>query len=382
MKLWSSLGIFLINRNNSTISTIQGRPLGIRYENFDIKLPDPQEIRYKSASIVGDHESTLLYPQHPNDLESSVHQFKLDQYVSEIKLLFYHLHTNDRVFNFSRDHTANQTRLKAALDSWVAETHNICSHYFNNGSGGEETIRPNCEHLKLELLYYSAMTLLHQPSQSIPHPTQSALHICYESSRKRIHIYNQLNVEQNLFYNWRDIHGIFTSGATIIFCFWSSSAIQSMTPLSEALYDLRTCSNLLSIAGQWWPSVRGGKESFDKLVDLTIKRLSKLQNNNGPSSQSRMQSQPRYAHDSLLRPDSASYAVGREQISSSQADQGNTGYSDTYGKLFQRKIITVSLPWNANTCTIQLRCSHLVIATPNFLFCFAIHRPLILVICA
>lgn len=364
------MGVILINCNNSTISTIQGRPLGIRYENFDIQLPDPRGIRYKSASIVGGHDSTCLYPQRPNDLEISIHQFKLDQYVSEIKLLFYHLHTNDRVFNFSRDHTENQMRLKAALDSWIAETQKICSRSVTHGSAGEEAIRPNCEHLKLELLYHSALTLLHQPSQSIPHPTQPALHVCYESSRKRIHIYNQLNDEQNLFYNWRDIHGIFASGATIIFCFWSSPEIQSMTPLAEALYDLRTCSNLLSIGGQWWPSVRGGKESFDKLVDLTIKRLSNLQNNNGSSAHSRIQSQPRYAHDSLLRPDSASYAEETEQISSSQTPRGNTGYQVAYGKLPQCDIIPVFPTMKCIYCIV--RYSRLVIAKPRFPFCFAI----------
>lgn len=106
-----------------------------------------------------------------------------------------------------------------------------------------------------------------------------------------------------------------------------------MTPLAEALCDLRTCSNLLSIGGQWWPSVRGGKQSFDKLVDLTIKRLSNLQNNNnGPPAPSRIQSQPRYSHDSLLRLDSASSVVGMGPVSPSETDQGNTGHQSTYGK--------------------------------------------------
>jgi hypothetical protein len=281
---------------------------------------------------MGSHDNTFLYPQQLNDLEISIHQFKLDQYVSEIKVLFYHLRKKDSVFNLSRNHTENQIRLKAALDGWIADAQEICSRHVNHESVGEEAMRPSCENLKLQLLYHAALTLLHQPSQSIPHPTQPALQVCYESSRNRIHIYNKLNDQQCLFFNWRDIHGIFASGATIIFCFWSSPAIQSMTPLAEALYDLRICSNLLSIGGQWWPSVRGGKESFDKLVDLTIKRLSHLQNNNGLPAGSRIQNQPRYSHDSLLRPESASYAVGTVQASPSQTYLEITKFPDSYGK--------------------------------------------------
>lgn len=307
---------------------------------------------------MGDHDSTCLYPKQPKDFEVSIHHFKLDRYVSEIKVLFYHLQTDDRVFNFSRDHTENQTRLKAALDVWIDEAQKICSYPVNHDSLGEEAIRPICEHLKLQLLYHAALTLLHQPSQSIPHPTQSSLHVCYESSRKRIHIYNQLNDEQCLLFNWRDIHGIFASGATIIFCFWSSPAIQSMTPLAEALCDLRTCSNLLSIGGQWWPSVRGGKESFDKLVDLTIKRLSQLQNNDGLSADSRIQSQPRYSHDALLRPDSASYAVGTVQVSPSQIQPGNTAYQDTYGTWFYH----LNSCFSSNQMPIPEFCPRLLLA--------------------
>ncbi|PYH43059.1 uncharacterized protein BP01DRAFT_358844 [Aspergillus saccharolyticus JOP 1030-1] len=45
-------------------------------------------------------------------------------------------------------------------------------------------------------------------------------------------------------------------------------------PPKEALQCLRGCSNLLSIGGQWWLSVRHGKENSDRIVDLTVERLS------------------------------------------------------------------------------------------------------------
>ncbi|KAH8704854.1 putative Zn(II)2Cys6 transcription factor [Talaromyces proteolyticus] len=284
-----------------TIATIQGRPLGIRDETFDIQLPDIREVSNEILSATNDPSSMCHYLRGTEDLEISIHRFKLDRHISEIKLLFYHLPNNNQVFTFSRDHAADQIRIKASLDDWFAKIKNTCSSFNIHNATGRESSKLHCKRLKLEVLYYGAVALLYQPSHALPQPTQTALHFCYESACKRLHIYNHLNDIQNLYFNWRNIHGIFASGATIIFCFWSSPEIQLIIPFSDALRDLRTCSNLLSIGGQWWPSVRGGKDSFDRIVDLTVKRLSYLQNSNSSSSQAQLQSQPRYPHAHFLR---------------------------------------------------------------------------------
>lgn len=80
-----------------------------------------------------------------------------------------------------------------------------------------------------------------------------------------------------LYYNWRNIYGIFSSGATIVYCAWASRDLQRTIPFSKLLRDLRACSNHLSIGSQWWPSVRSGKESFETMIDLIIKYFSDLQ---------------------------------------------------------------------------------------------------------
>ncbi|KAL2831339.1 hypothetical protein BJY01DRAFT_108442 [Aspergillus pseudoustus] len=262
-----------------SISTIQGRPLGIRDETFDIRMPkipdlSSDELFQMATGLTG----AGWHRQLSDDLRVSIHRFKLDRYISEIKLLFYHLPTDGRVFKWPAAPLAEQVRIKNALDAWLMEIKHICPSTGMPGEEQEVTSRSQCIRLKMETLYYGAVVLLYQPSQVCPSPSQPALLRCYRCSSERIRIYNHLNNEENLYYNWRNIHGIFSSGASIVYCFWASPEIQSMIPFAEALRDLRVCSNLLSIGGQWWPSVRNGKDNFDKIVDLTIKRLSHLRN--------------------------------------------------------------------------------------------------------
>ncbi|KAL4876969.1 hypothetical protein BJY04DRAFT_231118 [Aspergillus karnatakaensis] len=253
-----------------SISTIQGRPLGIRDETFDLRLPTVAEIPGEPEPLIG---RTLRLPE---DMMVTIHRFRMDKYISEIKMLFYHLPTQSRVFHWPTDHAAEQTRLKTCLDDWLVEVRETCS----SNIYGERGRKP----FKLEVLYHGTVTLLYQPSQAFPSPVQSALLQCYHSSSERVRLYNHLNNEESLHFNWRNIHGIFSSGATIVYCFWASPEIQSLVPFSEALRTLRICSNLLSIGGQWWPTVRNGKENFDRIVDLTIKRLSQLHGSGNASA--------------------------------------------------------------------------------------------------
>ncbi|KAL4812531.1 fungal-specific transcription factor domain-containing protein [Aspergillus spinulosporus] len=269
-----------------SIATIQGRPLGIRDETFDLRMPSLADIPIEPEVPVDGLNGQCV--QFPDDMALSIHRFKLDRHISEIKILFYHLPTEGRVFHWPADHSADQARIKASLDEWLAEVKQIGVVSDAHQQGAAESAKLHLKRLRLEVLYHGAVTLLYQPSQACPSPTHSALLQCYRSSSERIHIYNHLNNEESLYYNWRNIHGIFSSGATIVYCLWASPEIQLIIPFADALRDLRVCSNLLSIGGQWWTSVRNGRDNFDKIVDLTIKRLSRLR---GDSSLSESQRQ-------------------------------------------------------------------------------------------
>lgn len=205
-------------------------------------------------------------------------RFRLDRYISEIKLLFYHLPSQVNSIIWPSNLESIQKRIKNDIDQWLADSSTVVTKV-----DSEESLILHCENLKLESQYHFAVTLLYQPSQVFRSPTQHALSLCYQSSSKRLRIYSYLNNEEQLYYNWRNIHGIFSSGATIVYCLWVSPNLRKTINFADALRDLLTCSNLLSIGGQWWPSVRQGKESFEKVMDLTIKEMSRLENHQKPS---------------------------------------------------------------------------------------------------
>lgn len=134
----------------------------------------------------------------------------------------------------------------------------------------EDKVKLHCAKLRLEQIYHNTVTLLFQPSQMFPSPNQDPLSLCYNSCSKRLQVYDTLRNQEPLSCTWRNIHGIFFSGATIVYCIWASRHLQSTVPFEKILRNLRTCSNHLSIGSQWWPSVRAGKESFEKMIDLMI----------------------------------------------------------------------------------------------------------------
>lgn len=254
-----------------SVSTIQGRPLGIRDETFDVRQPTMDDLASNDTPVTTDGDLNVHLPS-AEYLAFTIRRFQLDLYISEIKLLFYHLPSQVNSIIWPTDLDRIQQRIKSDLDRWLADSSSAVSKLDT-----EESLILHCEDLKLELQYHAAITLLYQPSQVFRSPTQQALSSCYQSSSRRLRIYNYLNNEEQLYYSWCNIHGIFSSGATITYCIWASRNLQTTIPFADALRDLRTCSNLLSIGGQWWPSVRKGKESFEKIMDLTIKGLRNLE---------------------------------------------------------------------------------------------------------
>ncbi|KAJ5572752.1 hypothetical protein N7450_009736 [Penicillium hetheringtonii] len=254
-----------------SIATIQGRPLGIRDEAFDIRLPDESDVT--AMMTLAENDLLIKLPE-THLLTLSILRFRLEQHISEIKLLLYHLPTRNHSFVWPTNLTEIQEKIKFDLDNWLADVDQI------NPAGDldEEQIASfQIQKMRHEQIYHSAICLLFQPSQMFPSPSQEALRLCYQSCSRRLQIYDAVSSRDMLYYNWRNIHGIFSSGATIVYCAWASRDLQQTVPFAKLLRDLRTCSNHLSIGSQWWPSVRNGKESFEVMIDLIIKYFSDVQ---------------------------------------------------------------------------------------------------------
>jgi hypothetical protein len=201
----------------------------------------------------------------------ALHRLKLDPIISEIKMVFYHLPTQVNGIVWPSDIGAAQANIRHKLDDWNAELTSLAAslqHESDSGYFGRFSYE-----LKLRCQYYAAMILLFQPSQAIPRPQEDHLVQCYRCASDRLKTYHELYSSDGLFISWRSIHGIFSSGAMMLYCLWTSDTVRTIVPYNEAARSLRTCDNLLSVGGEWWPSVKTGKESFGRAVDALLRIL-------------------------------------------------------------------------------------------------------------
>ncbi|KAJ5714847.1 uncharacterized protein N7483_012028 [Penicillium malachiteum] len=266
----SRLIFFSVYSLDRSVATIQGRPLGIRDETFDIQPARITEITEMMTLSVGALPIKLASNA---TLSFTISKFCLDRHISDIKLILYHLPTRSKIFLWPTNIPEIQSRLNLDLEQWLANVQMVDPP---QNVDEEERVQFETEKMKHEQLYHSAITLLFQPSQAFPCPRESALLKCYRSCSRRLQIYDILSNNNSLSYDWRNIHGIFSSGATIVYCAWVSREVQRTIPLSKLLRDLRICSNHLSIGSQWWPSVKNGKRNFETMIDLVIKHFDEL----------------------------------------------------------------------------------------------------------
>ncbi|KAJ9150477.1 Aconitate hydratase [Pleurostoma richardsiae] len=258
-----------------SVSSIQGRPLGFRDETFDIKMPDPQ------GSDAGYMDESIPFSFSVAVTRYATSHFELDRIVSSIKLLFYHLPGTSTWFPQTKAPLEDQERIRVSLDEWWARTSGA-----DFAPGGLDDRQRRIWQLKLKVRYHSTMVMLFQPSQVIREPSSESLQICFNHASAILYEYRMLHDLHGIHHGWRTVQNIFAAGATLIYSFWTSSIVRRNASTADLSRSLRTCSNLLTLGGEWWPSVKKGQTSFGSLADLTIR---KLYTENTPSKHPRLQ---------------------------------------------------------------------------------------------
>lgn len=248
----------------------------------------------------------------------AIHRFKLDPIISEIKLLFYHLPSRISAYAWPSDKQTSQKILVQKLEEWRDTLNDIAT---SSQDDHEERSEHENYKLKLTSQYYAAMVLLHQPSQAIPQPSEQSILTCYECAAKRLDIYHNLYQLDTYFQSWRSVQGIFSSGATMIYCLWSSSLVRHTIPSSAAMRDLRTCTNLLSVGGEFWPSVKKGKESFSRAIDALARKLDQVHHDECQQYGSSHRPQSKVGRNAKGRLDMQNEHVYRPQADQIEADQ-------------------------------------------------------------
>ncbi|KAF9876830.1 hypothetical protein CkaCkLH20_05676 [Colletotrichum karsti] len=256
------LTFFTIYSLDRSISSIQGRPLGFRDETFDVKLPEPQPAQNGVANgpIPSSFSAAVL--------RFARYQFELDRMVSDVKLQLYHLPCDSSWFPLPQNPPAQQARIKEELMDWWDR---VSSENFE--FPGLDSRQRRMWQIKLKIKYHTTMVMLFQPSQAIRNPSPESLQVCYNNAAAILHDYQALHDMQGLHHGWRTVQNIFAAGATLIYSFWTCSTVRLNASTADLSRSLRTCSSLLTVGGEWWPSVKKGQRSFGAIVDLTIRKL-------------------------------------------------------------------------------------------------------------
>ncbi|RWA09496.1 hypothetical protein EKO27_g5610 [Xylaria grammica] len=234
-----------------TISSIQGRPLGFRDETFDVKRPRPNDLLHGDGGSSLNREVELF----------SAFRFELDEIISDIKTQLYLLPKRSVRFPLPSNPSDDQKRISDGLQSW-----------WDNSSAHSNEFSAVWR-VKLQIKFHTTRILLFQPSQAIRNPREESLQAVFGSASAILQGYQKLHDCHGLHYGWRDVQNIFAAGAALIYSFWTSAAVQHNANSIALSRDLRTCSSLLSVGGEWWPSVKKSLVNLGSIIDLTIQRL-------------------------------------------------------------------------------------------------------------
>ncbi|KAK2046715.1 fungal-specific transcription factor domain-containing protein [Colletotrichum somersetense] len=269
------LAFFTIYSLDRSVSSIQGRPLGFRDETFDIKMPELRSQRRLSPT-----SSPMFSSFSAAVLQFARFQFELDRIVSDVKVQFYHLPCGPAWFALLADPQNQQTRIKDELLRWWKR---VAEEPFN--FPGLDNRQRRMWQLKLKIKHHTTMIMLFQPSQAIRNPPPESLQICFNNASSIIQDYQTLHDLQGLHHGWATVQNIFAAGATLIYSFWTCSAVRNNASMADLSRSLRACSGLLAVGGEWWPSIKEGQRSFSAIADLTIR---KLYTSNMPSKNPRL----------------------------------------------------------------------------------------------
>ncbi|KAK1598471.1 uncharacterized protein LY79DRAFT_656148 [Colletotrichum navitas] len=257
------LAFFTIYSLDRSVSSIQGRPLGFRDETFDVKMPElqsPRQISPTSSPMLSSFSAAVL--------RFARFQFELDRIVSDVKVQFYHLPCDSAWFALPADPEAQQTRIRDEIVRWWER---VADEPFN--FPGLDNRHRRMWRLKLKIKHHTTMIMLFQPSQAIRNPPPESLQVCFNNAASILQDYQTLHDLQGVHHGWRTVQNIFAAGATLIYSFWTCSAVRNNASIADLSRSLRACSGLLAVGGEWWPSVKKGQRSFGAIVDLTIRRL-------------------------------------------------------------------------------------------------------------
>ncbi|KAI1495090.1 fungal-specific transcription factor domain-containing protein [Biscogniauxia mediterranea] len=244
-----------------TIATMMGRPIGLRDEACDLRLPEDKPDNEDEDDTITIQGNCTRIPTH---MSYAIRLFKLARINSEIKYVANSVNRSTPSFAYPTmvNLHAWQNEVLRQLDEWATDIPQA------------QNIR-DYTHAILLLRYHSVRMLLLRPSPAIPRPDEETLRKCYSSAEESIRLFNQLYKNNLLVHNWMTFHTIVLSTVTMLYCIFSVQSIAATLEIENVTSNIQASLSVLSAVGEHWSGAKRSRDILDELASPLISWLVK-----------------------------------------------------------------------------------------------------------
>ncbi|KAH8167708.1 hypothetical protein CIB48_g537 [Xylaria polymorpha] len=249
-----------------TIATMMGRPIGLRDEACDFRMP--ADLSDTDIESEGTSSQNLGSPTH---MSYAIHLFKLAKINSEIKYVANSVNPDAPNYSYPAIISINawQEEVLSRLDQWAADV---------------PAARDSNDYSRTILLlgYHSVRMLLLRPSPNIPRPDQQTLRHCYSSAEESIRLFNELYKKNLLVHNWITFHSTVLSTITMFYCILSVPSITTTLEVEDFMSNVRAGLGVLGAVGEHYSGAKRSRDILDELAGPISRWLLKKRGAEGP----------------------------------------------------------------------------------------------------
>ncbi|KAJ5551788.1 hypothetical protein N7535_000271 [Penicillium sp. DV-2018c] len=251
-----------------TLGTMMGRPIGVRDEACELRLPLNISDDELSRTNAGDDPQSHSI----SHMTYSIHLFRLARINSEIKYVMHSICMDPPRYAYPPvpDIHAWQMEIIDRLRSWFSD----CPR-----AAGNEAITKICE-----TKFHEMMLLVLRPSPGIPEPSEEMLARCFQHAVDLLRGFGELYRQESLLYSRLVVHSIFLGTLIMLHCLWRLPHIASEVQIDEVVADTGVSLNILSSIGEYWAEAKRARDCIHELSGATIQRLVKMRSLEATSS--------------------------------------------------------------------------------------------------
>ncbi|KAJ5285054.1 hypothetical protein N7524_000360 [Penicillium chrysogenum] len=258
-----------------TLGTMMGRPIGVRDEACELRLPsDVSDSDLSESTCDGTSPSPTT-----SHMTFSIHLFKLARINSEIKYVMHSICRDPPRYAYPPvpDIHLWQKEMVERLQTWFADIPR---------GVGDDAITKICE-----TKYHEMMILVLRPSPGIPEPSEEVLARCFQHAVDLLRGFGELYRQEALLYSRLIVHSVFLGTLIMLHCLWRLPHVASEVQIVEVVADTSISLNILSSIGEYWAEAKRARDCIHELSGATVQRLIRMRNLEAPSSSTRSKNQ-------------------------------------------------------------------------------------------